>query len=126
MADDRLLDNVQTQMGVILEKLNFVFDKIEKITNKIEGICSQQNAFIRDYIAQRAAVEQKAEAAHNRLDYVEKRIELLEVNIEKITDMMPSLMAMNKILIFIASAFGLSIVGLIWSLIIGQVQLIFP
>jgi hypothetical protein len=126
MADDRLLDNVQTQMGVILEKLNFVFDKIEKITNKIEGICSQQNAFIRDYIAQHAVVEQKAEVAHNRLDYVEKRIEFLEINIKKITDMMPSLVATNKVLIFVAGALGLSVVGLIWSLIIGQVQLVFP
>ena len=70
--------------------------------------------------------EQKAEAAHNRLDYVEKRIELLEINIKKITDMMPSLVATNKVLIFIAGALGLSVVGLIWSLIIGQVQLVFP
>ena len=124
--DEKLSENLSTQVGIILERVNTVFKRVERLTEQLEQLCSQQNVFIRDYIAQHAVVEQKANAAHTRIDQIEDRIGSLEVMLKKLDDTLHPLVSTNKAIGFIAAALGVSIVGLIWSLIIGQVQLVFP
>jgi len=76
--DEKSSENLSTQIGIILERVNTVFKSVEKLTERLEQLWSQQNNFIREYIAQHAVVEQKATAAHVRIGDIEIRVEALE------------------------------------------------
>ena len=124
--DEKSSENLSTQVGIILERVNTVFKIVEKLTERLEQLWSQQNNFIREYIAQHAVVEQKVTAAHVRIDDIEIRVEALEKTLKELNNTLQPLVSTNKAIGFIAAALGVSIIGLIWSLIIGQVQLVFP
>jgi len=124
--DEKSSENLSTQIGIILERVNTVFKSVEKLTERLEQLWSQQNNFIREYIAQHAVVEQKATAAHVRIGDIEIRVEALEKTLKELNNTLQPLVSTNKAIGFIAAALGVSIIGLIWSLIIGQVQLVFP
>jgi len=124
------LNSLDKKIEVILERISTIDKYLLKTTAQLEVLSTQIVEFNKEYITKHVTVENKVTAAHIRLDSLENKVDKRITEIEKaildIQKMLIPMVSANKILTFIAAGFGISIIGLIWSLITGQVQLGFP
>ena len=121
------LNSLDKKIEVILERISTIDKYLLKTTAQLEVLSTQIVEFNKEYITKHVTVENKVTAAHIRLDSLENKVDKRITEIEKaildIQKMLIPMVSANKILTFIAAGFGISIIGLIWSLITGQVQL---
>ena len=100
---ERLM-RMETQLGYLVESHNKLLTQLQDIGKKVESrdlVCAAQGPVYTNLV-------EKVKDHEVRLDSVEK--------------LMPAVRA----LIWIGGLFGISVIGLIWAIIIGQVQVIFP
>lgn len=64
--------------------------------------------------------------ANSRLDDHDAEIKELRKQMQTVRDAIQPLIQTNKMLAWLAGIIGVSIVSLIWMMIIGQVQVVFP
>jgi len=121
------LNSLDKKIEVILERISTIDKYLLKTTAQLEVLSTQIVEFNKEYITKHVTVENKVTAAHIRLDSLENKVDKRITEIDKaildIQKMLIPMVSANKILTFIAAGFGISIIGLIWSLITGQVQL---
>ena len=121
------LNSLDKKIEVILERISTIDKYLLKTTAQLEVLSTQIVEFNKEYITKHVTVENKVTAAHIRLDSLENKVDKRITEIEKaildIQKMLIPMVSANKILTFIAAGFGISIIGFIWSLITGQVQL---
>lgn len=110
----------------IEEKINGIIEDLTEIKTAVKDISGCQQKFQVDYTKAHVIVEQKAEAAHNRLDKHDEELEKMKQNIDKMTAALSPLITQSKILAWGASALGLSIIALIWGIITHTVVIAIP
>lgn len=128
---------------IVLERVANMQGDVSEIKNSVKCLDECQHRFERDYLQEHAKVVQESNAAHRRLDEFEKRMKernadfeyrmterskesaALRVQMTAIQESMTPLIAAYRVLAFLGGALGLSVIALIWSLITGQVKLVF-
>ena len=111
---------------VILEKIVNIQKDVSEIKTEVGCLSKNYEAFQRQYIKENAELSMKAVSAHRRLDLHEQRMKAIENQMKEIRDALHPLIFTNKILAFIGSALGLSLIALIWSLITGKAVMVIP
>lgn len=103
----------------IREKQDRMNDDIKEIKTSVKAMDECQRTFQLEYTEEHERVVSAASLAHKRIDEVliwkidtEKRIKAIE-------DALIAQRTMNKILMFISSVLGASVITYIWSLIIS-------
>lgn len=113
------------ETAVLVERLKNVQDDLVKIDRGVCALNEKLSAFERSYLVEHAKVVNRADEAHAKLTDHLRRIERLETSFEALSKMIQPLINTNKIVVWIGGALGLSVLGLVWSLLTGQVTLLF-
>ena len=121
-----MADQDEDNLGVILEHLKNLDKGQADIKAIVESLEKEFQAFQRQYIGQYTQMVGRIEMAHARLDKLEPLVEAFRISMETLKNSIQPLITMNKLVIWIAGGVGLSIIGLIWSVITHRVELIFP
>jgi len=109
-------------IDVVLEKIISLREDIQGLRTMLKEMAfSQQEALV-----MRMKIDQSVQAAHRRLDIYQPKVEALDKQLNTMQDMLRPLIITNRVMAFLASALILSVIGLVWSLITGQAQLVFP
>ena len=111
---------------VILEKIINIQGDVSEIKIVAERLSTNYQIFQREVVRETAEATMKAAASHRRLDLHDERIKAIENQMKEIRDALHPLIWTNKILAFVGSAVGLSVIALIWSLITGKAVMIIP
>ena len=111
---------------VILEKLSHVQEDVVEIKTEVGCLSKNYQAFQREYIKESAELSMKAMSSHRRLDVHERRLDAVETQMKEIRDALHPLIYTNKVLAFVGTALGASIIALIWSLITGKAVMVIP
>ena len=111
---------------VILEKVLHIQEDVSEIKTEVGCLNNNYQAFQREYIKESAELSMKAVSSHRRLDVHERRLEAVETQMKEIRDALHPLIYTNKILAFVGTALGASIIALIWSLITGKAVMFIP
>jgi hypothetical protein len=112
----------EPSIEVILERMTIM----QKDIGDIKRLLDKNEERLQLAMVERIKIGQESHAAHRRLDECQPRRELMERDIQEIRDVMRPLITANKIMVYLASALMLSVLGLVWGLITSQVQLVFP
>ena len=106
-------------LGRIEEKLDYIVKTLEDMQAAAAKLaeCYQKSQL--DYTRANVILEQKADSAHVRLDEHRKDIAAMKTSVQ-------SIVAQYRIINFIAGAFGLSLIGLIWGIITHSIALTIP
>jgi hypothetical protein len=112
----------EPSIDVILERITIMQQDI----TDIKILLAKNDEKLHAAMVDRIRLGQETHAAHRRLDECQPRRELMERDIQEIRDVMRPLITANKIMAYLASALMASVLGLVWGLITGQVQLVIP
>ena len=107
------------QLAVLMERTEAIRSDTKEMVAKLKHLEQEMVEFREGYIIGHNEVVSAAKYNTVRLDKIEPRVDKLE------GDVAPLKFGM-KILSFIGAALGASIVALIWTMITGQVTVIFP
>ena len=103
---------------VLIVEMQGVREDVNEIKRDIKCLSEREAEFERHYTGEHVKVETAASAAHRRLD-------ILEPKVSKIEDALHPLMIQARIIVWVATLLGVSIIGLIWAIIVGQAEVIF-
>jgi len=124
------LNSLDRKIEIVIARFDAIDRNQTKMESQFDTLTKQMIEFNKEYISGHVTVENKINAAHIRLDSVEsstdKRLTKVEDAILEIRKVIIPIISWNKIITFIVTGFAVSVIGLIWALIIGQVQLVFP
>ena len=111
---------------VILEKISNLQEDVLEIKTDVGCLNKGYQAFQREYIKESAELSMKAISSHRRLDVHERRLEAIETQMQEIRNALQPLIMTNRVLAFVGSAVGLSVIALVWSLITGRAVMFIP
>ena len=111
---------------VILEKIVNLQEDVSEIKTEVGCLNKNYQAFQREYIKESAELSMKTVSSHRRLDVHERRMEAIETQMKEIRDALQPLIMTNRVLAFVGSAVGLSVIALIWSLVTGKAVMFIP
>jgi len=113
-------------LGRIEEKIDYIVKALDETQEAVSKLaeCYQKSQI--DYTRTNVILEQKADSAHARLDEHNKDIVAIRNNLETLAKIVASIVAQYRIINFIAGAFGLSLIGLIWGIITHSVAITIP
>jgi len=127
MGESNELNN-ESRQQVLLERIGGLREDVAEIKKLLTTIDTQQ----RDATIERVKLCQQADAAHRRLDEFEARcrerrteMDELSKQVDRIHEAMMPLITANRILVYLGIGLAGSVMGLIWGLLTGQVQLVF-
>jgi len=106
-------------LGRIEEKIDGILRIQEETQAMLKELTACYQKSQMDYTRANVILEQKADAAHSRLDEQQKDIAAMKTSVQ-------SIVTQYKIINFIAGAFGLSLIGLIWGIITHSVAITIP
>ena len=112
-------------VAVLEERMTNLQTDITQIGCNVSTLVTGFQDFRHKYVEEHAKVVSRTEAHDITLVDHKKRIEELEKEYRKLLDMITPLIHTNKIVVWIGAVLGLSVLGLIWSIITGQVVLVF-
>ena len=113
------------ETAVLIERLKNLSDDLAKIDRGVSSLDSRFGIFERSYLVEHAKVVNRADDAHSKITDHLRRIERLEASFEALSKMIQPLINTNKIVVWIGGALGISLLGLVWSILTGQVTLLF-
>ena len=146
MANTRMSDRFDT-LNASLEEVK---DLLRKVSDKVSAMEKEAIASSTSLVARHESNFERIATNNKRVDDLDGRVRALEVLFEKsrnlessdklmsdridetekaiayINKVLPSLIFSNRLMTGLAGVLGVSVVGLIWSLITGQVNLTFP
>jgi len=115
---------------ILVSEIQGVREDLKEIKSDIKCLTEWQTDFERHYNSEHVRVDSKADAANRRLDLLEPKVEKLEKairdEVQSIKDALHPLKLQAKIIVWVGVVLGMSIIGLIWSIIIGQAKVVFP
>ena len=112
-------------LGVVITHLEHVREDIGEIKENVKSLDKREAEFERMYVKEHTILADKAEDAHKRIDKQEDEISTLKNEVRVICDKLSPIIQGHKIMVFIGAALGMSVLALIWSLITGNVELLF-
>ena len=111
---------------VLLERLDTLREDTKEIKQSVNCLDQNYRTFREEYTRGHVQVEASIDSAHTRLDKQEKRIELIVNDYKTLHELIQPMVFAYRILVGISSILGGSILLLVWLMITGQVQLLFP
>lgn len=121
MAGTTLASNARLE-----EKINDIIGDLQEIKTAVKELSGCYQNFQVDYTKAHVIVEQKADAAHKRLDDHDEEMEKIKQNVDNIAKSISPLMFQSKILGWLAAILGASVITLIWGLITHTVTIVIP
>lgn len=115
-----------TNQQVILERIEAVKCDLAEVRGMISELTRDYRSFREAYTKENVPLSLQAAAAHRRLDEHKEVHAKLEVQVEELKKQLTPLVLWGKVVAFVGSAVMLSVIALIWSLITGQVHMVFP
>jgi len=112
-------------VAVLEERLSNLQSDITQIGCNVSTLITGFHDFRNTYVSEHAKVVSRTEAHGETLIDHKKRIEELEKEYKKLLDMITPLIQTNKVVVWIGAVLGMSVLGLIWAIITGQVTLLF-
>lgn len=98
---------------------------LEELKAMVKDIGGQVAALEKREISCNLATQMRVEQAHQRLEEQAKAMKAMDERQDRHEMMMQRLYTAYGILVFVASAFGVSLVALLWSLMTGQATVVF-
>lgn len=114
-----------SNQAVLIERIETLRVDISELKQLMMTHIEAQEQDQRQYLREHAKVEASTVAAHRRLDDLEKLTAGLVNDTKALKDAIQPLIFANKILTWVGVLLGGSVVALIWSIITGQVTLVF-
>lgn len=114
MGEDVSNAVLKERLDVVVQNTADIKAAIEKIDGRVDVV---EIANVK--------IDGKADAAHRRLDDHVKRLDTLEVAVRNLSDAVQPLVWTSRLIAFVGTAVGVSIIALIWSLITGQASVTF-
>ena len=111
---------------VILERITHVQEGVSEIKTEVGCLNNNYQAFRREHIKEIAELSMKTVSSHRRLDVHERRMDAIEAQMKEIRDALQPLIMTNRVLAFVGSAVGISVIALIWSLVTGKAVMFIP
>ena len=111
---------------VILERVANLQEDVSEIKTDVGCLSNNYQAFQRQCIEKGAELSMKAMSSHRRLDDHDTRLTAIEDQMKEIRDALQPLIMTNKVLVFVGSAVGISVIALIWSLVTGKAVMFIP
>ncbi len=105
-------------------KMDGIIADLSEVKCDVKEIAKVQQANQIDYARSQVLMEQKADAAHERLDKHDTRLAEMEKNIADLTKSMAPLVVQSKVIGWLAVALGTSIIALIWGIITHTITLV--
>ncbi len=122
-----------SQNAVIIERLDSIRGDIGELKAVLTEVNAWRNDFQAHYATAHAELDHKSNRAHLRVDEIERRAGELdrrtEENMKAIRSLENAIQPMiytNRILAWLGGLLGVSMIALIWSIVIGQVSVVFP
>ena len=129
-------NDIAIELGVLTEQIKRSRQDIAEIKTSQTSMATRSVTFEKTYISEHACVTGAIDNAHNRID--EHDIKIAEIKTElfvltkstrlqlkELTEAIAPLVFASRVLIWIIAAAGVSIIGLVVSLITGRVNLVF-
>ena len=123
-------------LRVVMERLQGMTGALVELKAIVQSIDTRMRQAELDRVSAAAVLEAKITAAHTRLDAHGEKLKIhgddlealdkRQATAQKETDRQISqLLPAYRIMLFVASALGLSVIGLIWALIVGTAKITF-
>lgn len=114
------------QSAVLIERIGNLQIDVTDIKSGLVCLNASQEKLERMYLVEHQKVVSSTERAHQRIDVNERQIHEMTEQIVRLEKTIQPLITSNRIITWVGSILGGSIVILIWMIITGQVQLIYP
>jgi len=115
---------------VIMAQMEGVQNTLDEIKTTLKCMNDWRSSFELLYTGEHVKLEESTKAAHRRLDLLEPKVDELAKTLlsstQAIEHALGPLKTQAKIIAWVGGILGTSIILLIWAIIIGQVQLVFP
>lgn len=119
-------------LRVVMERLQGVMGVLADVKTAVQSIDTRMRQAELDRVSAAAVMEAKITAAHTRLDSQGEKIETnaadikaLEVSQSATDKRVNALEPAYRVMVFVGSALGLSVIALIWALITGTAKVTF-
>jgi septal ring factor EnvC (AmiA/AmiB activator) len=113
-------------LAVILERIEGIRCDVAKLVNDLAGYAKAQNDFRVEYEQRHAALEKKVQAADSKVDEHEKDLKELKEVVAKLDATVKALAFQAKIVSWVGTMFGASMIALIWAILTHQIILGVP
>jgi len=117
---------------VVVERLAYLQKDVTELKTSFSCFSGQLERLERTYLVEHEKLVGKVDSANARIDSAlvdiklqNDRVKELTNNVDALERSVSPLVTSNKIMAWIGSALGLSVIALLWMLLTGQVQLIF-
>jgi len=117
--------DIDVEVAVVYSKIDAMQDDLKEIKTTVKAADKRAQEFEKYYIEQHSQVVHSTNRAHARLDDYERRLCALENTLEELADLVKPLVFQSRVLIWVASGFGVLIIGLLFAIFTGQAHLIF-
>jgi len=112
--------------AVLLEKLDNVIKKVDGLSSDMRCNANEFTNFAKEYTGSHTQVVESDKQAHARINELKKRMDDFDDAMKKLTESIQPLIVTNKILSWLAIAFGGSVIALIWAIVTHTVELVAP
>ena len=114
---------------VLIVEIQGLREDISEIKTDVKCLSERQVEFERHYTGEHVKIESQTQAANRRLDILEPKVEKLDETVRQelknINATLSPLHLQAKVMVWIAAVLGVSIIGLIFSIVFGQAEVIF-
>lgn len=112
--------------AVIAEKLDVIAAGQNEIKAAVSSLDARMDAFERSSIKATAEMQSEVVRAHGRIIEHEKTLDEHSKQIKALNDVIQPMIYTNRVLGWLAGLIGASVLALLWAILVGQVQVVFP
>lgn len=125
MTERMTAGNWQAAIGLLTQRMETMGASVEELKGMVKELVVSVGALEKREIRCQAEVIGRADTNHLRIMEHEKQLETLEKWREQADKILTKLNLAYGVLVFLGSALGISVIGLIWSLITGHAVVMF-
>ena len=118
--------NTTPRLDVLIERVGNVQSTVDETARLVADLSKRLQTFETTEVREHAVMDNRITAAHGRLDQQRQSLDDHEKRLDGMDKAVQPLVMMYKVVAFLGSALILSVIALIWSMITGQVQVVFP
>ncbi len=107
-------------VALLDQKLGLMGESLDDLKGMVKDLADKVGNLEKKEISCQASIQFRVDLAHSRLDAQAEQLKILEGWKSQASEFLTRLNTAYGILVFVASAFGVSIIALIWALVTGQ------
>lgn len=114
------------QLGILTERIEAQSATLCEVRADIKAIGEAVTNLATEYRVEHARVVDRTHAAHQRIDGVERRLDALTSATDEMRKTIQPLIATSKVIMWLGGVVGVTLVAFLWSIMTGQVTVLFP